>query len=77
MSPLHEPMKTADFARFAVTPKTLFSEWPGRVAVLIETTDGKPTVTPMDFADAKAALAWCESNRAALVYLPPADLRGN
>lgn len=53
--------------------KTLLSEHPGRVAVLLE--NGKTTA--MQFAGSQAALRWCEKNSVAFYYLPPAPVAKN
>ena len=50
--------------------KTLFSEMPGRVAVLVTETKGKRRSRSMRFKDGGAALRWCEKNGATLVYFP-------
>lgn len=45
--------------------KTLITEFPGRAALLL------PTGRPMRFANAAAALAWCEENGASFYCLQP------
>ena len=57
--------------------KTLFSEVPGRVGVLVTEAKGKRRSRVMRFKDGCAALRWCESNGATLIYMPPAPVSQN
>jgi hypothetical protein len=50
--------------------KTLFCEYPGRVGILVEKAGRKRTKQALRFKDAVAALRWCESYGATLVYFP-------
>jgi len=50
--------------------KTLFSEMPGRVGVLVTESKGKRRKRVMRFKDGSAALRWCEAAGAVLVYFP-------
>ncbi|HEY3853829.1 MAG TPA: hypothetical protein VGO67_05485 [Verrucomicrobiae bacterium] len=48
--------------------KTLFSEMPGRTAMLVTEQSGKRHRTVKRFKDGCAALRWCERHGATLVY---------
>ncbi|MDB6111303.1 MAG: hypothetical protein JWR69_3053 [Pedosphaera sp.] len=52
---------------FFAHTKILFSEWPGKVAVLVESG----AQTPMEFEGPHQALDWCVEHRATFYYLPP------
>jgi hypothetical protein len=55
--------------------KTLFTQFPGKAGVLVETVNGRRKQKAMAFQDGHAAFEWCQSNGAALVCLPVATAR--
>lgn len=64
----HLPIKNL----FAEAPfsqsKTLFLPAPGRLGFLVTRKGRRHSAVPMRFASAHAALTWCDSHRAAMVY---------
>ena len=52
--------------------RTLLLPAPGRVGVLVEGGKGRMREQPMPFADAHAALTWCQAQGVTLVYCPTA-----
>ncbi|HEY3856371.1 MAG TPA: hypothetical protein VGO67_18455 [Verrucomicrobiae bacterium] len=57
--------------------KTLFSEMPGRTAVLVTEQNGKRRQRVKRFKDGCAALRWCERHGTTLVYFPAPDPQRN
>jgi hypothetical protein len=68
-----KPLKTF-VPDFSGNSKVLFCNEGNPVAVLVTNT-GKPRTKPMKFAQAEAALAWCRSSGAILVYCPVSPSR--
>jgi hypothetical protein len=66
------PIGAASFGQ----TKTLFLQAPGRTGVLI-TTAKRRSQKAMRFKDAHAALDWCESHGALLLYFPKPNLSAN
>lgn len=52
--------------------RTLLLSAPGRAGVLVTERDGRMSEQPMPFADAHAALSWCEAQGVTLIYTPAA-----
>lgn len=63
----------ADLAPFS-QPKTLFLPAPGTLGILVTHRAGRFTSKAKRFASPRAALAWCLSHRAALVFWWPAGV---
>ena len=53
--------------------KTLFLAAGSAAAVLVQRRGKKMSERPMQFADAHAALTWCEQNGAGFYWFPAAD----
>lgn len=64
----HSPQKTVPSPDPFAHSKTLFLPAPGREGVLIERTASGIRSRKKTFADAHAALTWCQQHSAGLVF---------
>ncbi len=69
-------MNVPDFTAGMSAP-LLISTPPGKLALLVEQTGKRRRASAKEFANAHAALDWCERERTTFIYLSGLDHSGN